>query len=72
MPIRLAADFSTETLEVRCAWHKKFKVMKSQDLQPRLVYSSKLSFRIEEQIKSFPDKKKLKNSSSPSQYYKNV
>ena len=34
--------------------------MKSRDLQPRLLYPEKLSFRIEGQIKSFPDKKKLK------------
>ena len=36
------------------------KVMKSRDLQPRLLYPPKLSFRIKGQIKSFPDKKKLK------------
>ena len=34
--------------------------MKSRGLQPRLLYPAKLSFRIEGQIKSFPDKKKLK------------
>ena len=34
--------------------------MKSRDLQPRLLCPAKLSFRIEGQIKSFPDKKKLK------------
>ena len=34
--------------------------MKSRDLQPRLLYPAKLSFRIEGQIKSFPDKRKLK------------
>ena len=34
--------------------------MKSKDLPPRLLYPAELSFRIEEQIKSFPDKKKLK------------
>ena len=37
-----------------------FKVMKSRDLQPRLFYSAKLSFRIKGQIKSFLNKKKLK------------
>ena len=37
-----------------------FKVMKSRDLQPNLLYPAKLSFRIKGQIKSFPDKKKLK------------
>ena len=34
--------------------------MKSKDLQPRLLYSAKLSFRMEGQIKCVPDKAKLK------------
>ena len=60
IPIRLSADFSTKTLQAKRDWQEIFKVMKSKDLQPRLPYPAKLSFRIEEQIKSFPDKKKLK------------
>ena len=39
-----------------------FKVMKNRDLQPRLLYPANLSFRIEGQIKSFLDKKKLKEA----------
>ena len=34
-PIKLSADFSTETLQARRDWHKIFQVMKSKDLQPR-------------------------------------
>ena len=34
--------------------------MKSKDLQPRLLYPAKLSFRMKKQIKCFPDKVKLK------------
>ena len=34
--------------------------MKSRDLQSRLFYPTKLSFRIKGQIKRFSDKKKLK------------
>ena len=34
--------------------------MKSKDLYPRLLYPAKLSFRMEGQIKCFPDKVKLK------------
>ena len=59
-PTRLSADFSKETLQARRNWQEVFKVMKGKDLQPRLLYPAKLSFRIEGQIKSFPDKKKLK------------
>ena len=58
VPIRLSADFTKETLQARRDWQEIFKVMKSGDLQPRLLYPAKLSFRIEGQIKSFLDKKK--------------
>ena len=59
-PIRLAADFSKETIQDRRAWQKIFSRMKTQDLQPRIIYPAKLSFRVEGQINSFPDKNKLK------------
>ena len=61
--IRLSTDFSKETLQAGRDWQEIFKVMKSRDLQPRLLYPAKLSFRIERQIKSFPDKKNLKEFS---------
>ena len=38
VPIRLSADFSKETLQARRDWQEIFKVMKSRDLQPRLLY----------------------------------
>ena len=56
VPIRLLADFSKETWQARRDWQEVFKVMKSKDLQLRLF----CSFRIEGQVKSFPDKVKLK------------
>ena len=37
-----------------------FQVMKGKDLHPRLLYPAKLPFRMEGQIKCFPDKVKLK------------
>ena len=46
-PVRLASDYSTETFQARREWHEIFKVMKNKDLQPRLLYSAKLSFKIE-------------------------
>ena len=35
--------------------------MKGKDLHPRLLYPAKLSLRMKGQIKSFPDKVKLKD-----------
>ena len=41
-------------------WKEVFEVMKGKDLHPRLLYPAKLSFRMEGQIKYFPEKVKLK------------
>ena len=60
LPIRLSADFSKETLQARRGWQEVFEVMKVKDLHPRLLYPAKLSFRMDGQIKCFPDKVKLK------------
>ena len=60
VPIRLSADFSKETLQARKGWKEVFEVMKGKDLHTRLLYPAKLSFRMEGQIKCFPDKVKLK------------
>ena len=60
VPIRLSADFSKGTLQARRDWQEVFKVMKSKDVQPRLLYPERLSFKIEGEIRSLPDKKKLK------------
>ena len=59
-PIRLSVDFSKDTLQARSDWKEVFEVMKGKDLHPRLLYPAKLSFRMEGQIKCFPDKVKLK------------
>ena len=60
IPIWLSADFSEETLQARRDWQEVLRVVKSNDLQPRLLYPAKLSFRMEGEIKCFPDKVKLK------------
>ena len=60
VPIRLSADFSKETLQARRVWKEVFEVMKGKDQHSRLVYPAKLSFKMEGQIKCFPDKVKLK------------
>ena len=60
VPIRLSADLSKESLQARRSWKEVFQVMKGKDLHPRLRYAAKLSFRMEGQIKCFPDKVKLK------------
>ena len=59
-PIRLTADFSAETLHARKEWCEIFKVMKGKNLQPRLLYPARISFRFDGEIKSFKDKQELR------------
>ena len=69
VPIRLAADFSKETLQARRGWKEIFEVMKGKYLHPRLLYPAKLSFKTEGQIKCFSDKVKLKEFITTKPYY---
>ena len=50
-PIWLTADFSAETLQARREWHDIFKVMKGKNLQLRLLYPAKISFRFDREAK---------------------
>ena len=63
-PIKLTADFSAETLQGRMQWQDIYKVMKGKNLQPRLLYLVRISFRFNREIKSFTDKQKLREFST--------
>ena len=57
--IRITADFSIETLQARREWQDILRVMKEQNLQPRVLYLARLSFRFDREIKSFPDNQSM-------------
>ena len=63
-PIRLSADFSAEIPQDRKECHDTFKVMKGKNIQPKILYPARLSFRFDREIKSFTDKKKLQEFST--------
>ena len=69
IPIRITADFSIETLQVRREWQDILKVMKENNLQPRLLYPARISFRYEGELRSFTDKQKLRNSAPPNKLF---
>ena len=70
VPIKIAADFSVETLQSRREWQEIFQVMKSKALQTRLLYPARLSKTMESEIRSFPDKRRLKEYNSTNQHCK--
>ena len=59
-PIRLQADFSTETLQARREWQDIFKALKGKNLQPRILYPARMSFKIEGWNKEFLQQTKAK------------
>ena len=63
-PICLKADLSAETLQTRREWQDIFKVLKGKNLQPRLLYLVRMSFKIGGEIKTFSDKQKLREFST--------
>ena len=63
-PIHLTADLSIETLQARRQWQDIFKVLKGKNLQPRLLYPARISFKIDGERKSFSDKQKLREFST--------
>ena len=64
-PIRLPADFSTETAPgQKGVGQDIFKVLKGKNRQSRILCPTGLSFRIEREIKDFSDKQKFKEYSN--------
>ena len=55
--ICLTADLSAETLQARREWQDIFKVLKGENLQPRILYLARISFKIDGEKKSFQTNK---------------
>ena len=62
--IKITADLSIETLQARREWQDILKVMREKNLQPRLLYPARILFRYEGEIKSFTDKRRLREFST--------
>ena len=63
-PVCLTTDLSVETLQAIREWQDILKVLKGKNLQPRLLYPARISFKTDGAIKSFSDKQKLRESST--------
>ena len=56
-------------MQAKRGWKKVFEVMKGKDVHLRLLYPAKLSFRMEGQLKCFPDKVKLREFTTTKPLY---
>jgi hypothetical protein len=47
-PIKITADFSTETLKARRAWDEVSQALNENNFNPRILHPAKLSFKMEQ------------------------
>ena len=59
-PIRITSDLSTETWQARKGWQDIFKALNEKNMQPRILYPAKPTFKMDGEIKSFQDRQGLK------------
>ena len=57
IPIRLSTDFSAKTLHARREWYNIFKVIEEKNLQPRILYLTRHSFKFDREIKALETSK---------------
>ena len=63
-PVQITADLSAETLQARREWQDIFAVLKGKISTTKMNVSFKSSVKIDGEIKSFSDRKKLREFST--------
>ena len=58
--ITIMSDLSIENWQARKSWQDIFRALSEKNMQPRILYSARLSFRIDGKTRTFQDWKKLK------------
>ena len=59
--IRITSDLSTGTWQARKGWQGIFKALTENNMQPRILYPARLSFRIDGEIRTFQNWQSLTN-----------
>ena len=59
--MRIMSDLSTQTWNDRKGWGGIFKALSEKNMQPRILYPARLSFRIDGEIKTFQNRQSLTN-----------
>jgi hypothetical protein len=59
-PIKITSDFSTKILNARSTWSEVLQALNENNFNPRILYTAKLSLKIDGAIKVFHNKHKQK------------
>ena len=57
--IRITSDLSTQTWNEGKGWDGIFKALSEKNMQPRILYPARLSFRMDGDIKTFQNRQSL-------------
>ena len=60
-PIRIMSDLSTETWQAKKSWQDIFRALNEKNMQPRILYPARLTFKMDGEIKSSQDWQGLKD-----------
>ena len=58
--IRKTSELSTEIWQARKGWQDIFRALNEKNMQPRILYPARVTFRMDGKIKSFQEKQGLK------------
>ncbi|KAL6093294.1 hypothetical protein STEG23_011910 [Scotinomys teguina] len=70
--LRLAADFSSATLDISKQWGHLFRLLKENELEPELQCSVKLAFKCDGEAKTFSDLYSLRQFTSRKPFLKEL
>ena len=58
--IRITSHLSTQTWQARKGWQDIFRALNEKNMQPRILYPARLSFRMDGETRTFQDWQKQK------------
>uniref|UniRef100_A0A8C2N4N5 LINE-1 type transposase domain-containing protein 1 n=1 Tax=Cricetulus griseus TaxID=10029 RepID=A0A8C2N4N5_CRIGR len=70
--LRLAADFSSATLDINKQWGRIFRLLKEKELEPELQCSVKLAFKCDGEAKTFSDLSSLRQFTTTKPFLKEL
>ena len=70
--IQISADFLTQNLKARRSWNNIYQALKENGCQQRMLCLAKLNFRFENEIKTFHDKQRSKQSTTTKPVLQNI
>ncbi|XP_025782771.1 LINE-1 type transposase domain-containing protein 1 [Puma concolor] len=70
--LRLAADFSSATLDISKQWSNVFNILRENDFEPQVLCQVKLAFKCDGEVRTFSDIQSLSNFTSQKPFMKEL